>query len=333
MMPALRPMRLGEILDRTFEIYRRKFLLFVGIAALPALATFALHAADDNWLHSGQLVRTHNRGGAAFWGFVVGLGYYHISSFLGLLLMPAFVRACSDTIFGDPTSIRDSLRFAAVRWRSYAWLALLKELAELIVPELLALGSMFGIGFAADKMGLLDGSMSSPLVFIILSPAMAAALLFLWIAARLSFAFPTAAIEQLNGIKALRRSWSLSKGSRLRIVYTWLILTALALILSLSLQLLNRWLFYALYAATHSSFFGRHLYYEVAYFINALVATGIGPVFPIALVLFYYDQRVRREGFDLEKMMEAAGLNAVVPVPAGGEQTAPVTVETAPEGL
>ena len=36
MQAALRPMNLGEILDRTFEIYRKKFLLFAGIAALPA---------------------------------------------------------------------------------------------------------------------------------------------------------------------------------------------------------------------------------------------------------------------------------------------------------
>jgi hypothetical protein len=32
MQAALRPMNLGEILDKTFAIYRRKFWLFVGIA-------------------------------------------------------------------------------------------------------------------------------------------------------------------------------------------------------------------------------------------------------------------------------------------------------------
>jgi hypothetical protein len=34
------------------------------------------------------------------------------------------------------------------------------------------------------------------------------------------------------------------------------------------------------------------------------------PVFPIALTLFYYDQRIRQEAFDIERMMEAAGMNA-----------------------
>jgi hypothetical protein len=33
------------------------------------------------------------------------------------------------------------------------------------------------------------------------------------------------------------------------------------------------------------------------------------PVFSIALSLFYYDQRIRKEGFDIERMMETAGMN------------------------
>jgi hypothetical protein len=38
-MPAmdLRPLSLGEILDRTFSLYRRFFLLFIGISAIPRL--------------------------------------------------------------------------------------------------------------------------------------------------------------------------------------------------------------------------------------------------------------------------------------------------------
>jgi hypothetical protein len=44
-----------------------------------------------------------------------------------------------------------------------------------------------------------------------------------------------------------------------------------------------------------------------------ILVTGIyavlGPILPIALTLFYYDQRIRNEGFDIERMMESAGLN------------------------
>jgi len=61
-----------------------------------------------------------------------------------------------------------------------------------------------------------------------------------------------------------------------------------------------------------------------------LITTLLGPIFPIALTLFYYDQRIRQEGFDIERMMEAAGLN--IPVTSGdGEGT--VASPPAEEGL
>lgn len=33
-------------------------------------------------------------------------------------------------------------------------------------------------------------------------------------------------------------------------------------------------------------------------------------LYPIALTLFYYDQRIRHEGYDIERMMDDAGLIA-----------------------
>jgi hypothetical protein len=38
---GLRPLSLGELLDRTFALYRQHFALFVGITALPQLLTLA----------------------------------------------------------------------------------------------------------------------------------------------------------------------------------------------------------------------------------------------------------------------------------------------------
>jgi hypothetical protein len=37
----------------------------------------------------------------------------------------------------------------------------------------------------------------------------------------------------------------------------------------------------------------------------------LDPLFSNAITLIYYDQRIRREGFDIEMLMEAAGLGAV----------------------
>src|SRR2546425_4825838 len=42
----LRPLSIGELLDRTFSLYRRNFLLFVGIAAIPHLLVLAVKLAQ-----------------------------------------------------------------------------------------------------------------------------------------------------------------------------------------------------------------------------------------------------------------------------------------------
>src|SRR5580692_898851 len=99
-MPAqLRPMTLGEILDRTFEIYRKQFLLFVGIAAPPSLVLLALQLVDHAWIHTDRLLGPLNPRQTIIWSQVVWFGYYHISTFLGVLFLPAFVRASSNILF------------------------------------------------------------------------------------------------------------------------------------------------------------------------------------------------------------------------------------------
>jgi hypothetical protein len=42
----------------------------------------------------------------------------------------------------------------------------------------------------------------------------------------------------------------------------------------------------------------------------------IGPIYSTGLTLFYYDQRIRKEGFDIEWMMQAAGLTPQPGLPA-----------------
>lgn len=50
-------------------------------------------------------------------------------------------------------------------------------------------------------------------------------------------------------------------------------------------------------------------------------------LYPIAVTLFYYDQRIRREGYDIERMMDAAGMNAPGPSLAGDSPIAPAAEE------
>lgn len=47
-----------------------------------------------------------------------------------------------------------------------------------------------------------------------------------------------------------------------------------------------------------------------------LTNTFVGPIYATGFTLFYFDQRIRKEGFDIEHMMTAAGM---MPVDAAAE--------------
>jgi hypothetical protein len=53
-----------------------------------------------------------------------------------------------------------------------------------------------------------------------------------------------------------------------------------------------------------------HIYLQLAQFAGTALA---GPIATVAMALVYYDERVRKEAFDLQVMMQAIG-------PAGASQ-------------
>jgi len=308
MEAALRPVSLGEILDKTFAIYRRKFLLFAGIAAFPAAAMTGIHLADVAWWHVSSLVHPFRQPGIMLWRFTVSLGYHHVSGFLQVLFSPAFVYAVSCEIFGNPVTIAGSFRFALARWRSYLWLAFLKHTAVLIAPEVLAFGTMWAIGTLEDKLGLLNNDPSALAIVTLLVPIPVGIYLFFRAGVCLSLVFPAAAVEQLRGFNALRRSWTLTKGSRSRILVAWLLIATCAWILSAVIAYLLQFVASFCYYDLHLYWFNRILYQQLTYVFYAAISILVFPLYPIVVTLFYYDQRSRKEGFDVEIMMEDAGL-------------------------
>lgn len=335
MQAALRPMDLGEILDRTFAIYRKKFFLFVGIAALPATIMLSIHVVDIAWVHSDRWIAVTDatQGGRIALSWLRAYGYYHISGFITLLFLAAFVRLTSCEVFGENITIVAAFRFALARWRRYLWLAFLKYIAILILPETLAFGVFYGIGTLEDKLGMLGDQPNVPAIVILLLPIPAGIILFLWAGACFSLVFPAAALEEMSAWKALRRSWILTKGSRGRIFVAWLMVIACALVLDGLAAFLIWWIATLVYAGRHYAGFNQQVYTVVAYFFYAVIGAIIGPLYPIAVTLFYYDQRSRKEGFDVEIMMETAGLTQLAGVTEQTAAPSPVTahVEAASE--
>jgi len=319
MNEPLHPSTLGEILDRTFQIYRAKFWIFVAIAAVPALAMLSIHIADTSWLNIRPPFSLRNRGSAAMWSFLHSLAFYHLSVFLSLLIYPAFAKLASGLILGEIGTVASSLRFSLARWRSYLWVAILKLSAQLLIPEILMVSLYVGLFYLAYATGQFKNPKGTLLLLLFAIPIIAGSALVLWIGAALSLTVPACALERITGTRTLRRSWALTKDSRLRIMAAWLMIVITSLFLMVGLRLLLRlviWIFLGHQFEWTSS----RLYVESYYALYAAISTLILPIYPIAITLFYYDQRIRHEGYDIERMMEAAGLNAPVTTPAGVEE-------------
>jgi hypothetical protein len=124
---------------------------------------------------------------------------------------------------------------------------------------------------------------------------------------RYALAIASSVVENLKARQALRRSIELSKGSRGRIF----VLALLVLVIQIGLVLLTQIAFIVMSFKQHGqlSAGARVLQQLVAFVTN----TFIGPMYATGLTLFYYDQRIRKEGYDIEWMMRAAGLTAPAP--------------------
>jgi hypothetical protein len=333
MQAALRPMNLGEILDRTFAIYRKKFLLFVGIAAMPAAVMLGIHSIDVIWVHTDRLIGMdgEDRSTRMILNWLRSYGYYHISGFVQSLILPAFVHLVSGELFGESYSILGSLRFFWSRWRTYLRTGLLKMGAQLVGPEAVAFGLFFAVGTGLEKIGMTDNFFPLGAVFFLLLAALFAA--FFWMGTSLAFAMPAAALEETSAWKALKRSWNLTRGSRWRIFVAWIMAFACAMVMAGVVASLAWWIATAIYTGHHRGGFNQRVYELIVYFFYALIRTVVGPLYPIAVTLFYYDQRARKEGFDVELMMAAAKL--VVPAPAASPSTASVekAAVPAPDGV
>jgi hypothetical protein len=326
MTPNLRPMSLGEILDRTLQIYRARFLLFATAGAFPAVAMQSIYFVDGAWIHVHNLVHPA-RSSMVLWNLVVSLGFYHISLFVGLLIQPAYVKLASSSLLKERCSIASSLRFAAARWPTYLWTAVLKLLGTMIGSELLVGGLTIGALYLLDAAGEMDGTGNLAIGLTLALAIMFCFSLFLWLSACFAFAIPDAAFEGLTAFKAMRRSWTLTRGSRGRIAFTWLMVFAISWIVGGGIQLLLRWIAYFLGNGAHPVALVRVAYIPVSYIVSTAFVAVIGPIYPIAITLFYYDQRIRHEGYDIEQMIEAAGLNSTIAPAPVEEPTAQAAVQ------
>lgn len=308
MSATLRPMNLGEILDRTFEIYRKRFLVFVGLAAMAPFAVVGLRVNDVLWWHISSPRHFSREDIAFYWGILVWICYDHLRFLLSIPFIPALVNSASKAAFDEQDSILSSMRLSLARFGRYTSIGILKLLAVVILPELLAGGAFWGMAYAGDALGMFKAGSNAPYIITITVPLAILIGLFAWFGAGFSLAFPVAVFEGMTAIKAMRRGWALSRKDRWRIIATYFLILVLVWIVMIGAQALFRIAMALIVASFHLGMAWGTRYRAGVYVLNAIVIALLGALYPIATTLIYYDQRIRREGFDIEKMMEAAGL-------------------------
>jgi hypothetical protein len=323
-----RPSTLGEILDHTVQIYRSRFTVFFGIAAVPTAIVLVFASGVFlffSWFGtngSGGAGSGPNPETAVLVGLaLVGIALVAVPMFFVVtaLASAALNHAAARAFFDQKTTIRDAYKAVwAHGWR-YIWLYLLEVLIVVAAPfaAWFVLFLIFAGGLALAQtagIGLAGGALVG---LVAVLAGLALVVYFIWMALRLSLAFPACVVEQTAAWPSIKRSASLSMGTRGRIFLLYLLGGILNYLLSLviTLPVFITLAFLPGAKSPQNEQFAGMLIIFVAYAAAFAVQAFTKPVYGIALVLFYYDQRIRLEGFDIEWMMQRAGL--VVPQAAG----------------
>ena len=271
MTTALRPLSTGELLDRTFSLYRSHLGLFLGIFALPHLVVLGVQFLQlaSQWSYS----RVPNVPASLLW-FVVIL---FVALVMAAASQAAAVIAVSDLHLNRPASVLDS--FLRVKGHLLG-----------------VIGISFIVGVA-----VLAG------MFAFLVPGILLAIIW-------SLSVPAKVLENKGPLAAMSRSVDLTKGDWGRIFVVGL----LVVVLSYGVRtLLQAPILVAIVMSAKAGLRNAMLGWQIVSLVAGFIAQSlVGAVGTIAFSLVYYDERVRKEAFDLQLMMTSIDASALPSSPA-----------------
>lgn len=323
----LRPLSVGEVLDRTFSIYRSRFWLFAGISALSGSVQLVTQGFG---LFIHHLVLVHYGRSAALVGTeIVNVAAIFIFLLATAVTQAATVYALSEVYLGRIATVGLSLKGTIGQWYRYLGIALWQTgsmiwVALLLVTPAIVLFAMKLTAFywLAILLALLAGFGGLAYGF--------------YAYLRNSLGVQIAVVEQATVRSSMRRSKFLSNGAKGRVFLVLLIAAGLFWVAGMIqfpfLILIGR-------SPLEEHVLAQGAILLVSFFAHTLVS----PVALIGLSLVYFDQRVRKEAFDLLMLLgpettpqQAVVTEAVYPVVASPQaevaypQTMSVTDNVAP---
>jgi Membrane domain of glycerophosphoryl diester phosphodiesterase len=317
MSAELRPSSLGEILDRTAQMYRSSFLLYFGISALASAAILI-----PRLIAYTSISLTAHGNTQRFQSLSVAVSM--VMSLLYLVPMAlsiaALVFAVSASLRGESTNIRQAYASIRPRWYRYLLVMLATYTYAFLPIFLLLVPSIVLLRLEANGVGRL----LAPVVLIVL--VVGGIFAAVWWLLRWSLSIPAMVSEGLKVHRSMKRSAVLTKGARGRIFVMLLLVLAVVMVITYAVQVP---MFILLVTSKGRLTLATQVLSSCGVFLSSSFVT---PIWAIALTLFYYDQRIRKEGYDVEWLMaqaDAAALAAnanATPPPA----TPPPATLTAP---
>ena len=267
---ALKPMRFEDILDTTFSLYRKHFWLFLGLVAFSVLSELVLHLLSD----FSELFFDHS--------FLLGIAAVLITITFFVIGIGGMAIGSGATYLGENVTIRSVLQQTMDRF----WQLLGCFLLWLLVVTVLTV-TVIGIPWAiyfAVRWGLFLGT--------------------------IMFEKPVISI-------ALRRSSELVKGMWWRVFGMLLAILLLSTVVHAIIEISIGFILIATNLVSEVDFidilqwglFGESfesstpLFHAISIVIHLGVYAISFPIWIIGITLLYFNQRIRKEGFDIEMQL------------------------------
>lgn len=301
---------LGQILDRVFRLVRAYWRLFLGIAIVPMALVMVPMCAVMAWWFILLQPQITSRTGALphipvyfpIFAFALNLIFIPVYAFYA----PAGIYAAIQANLGVRVTIRQAYSVACRHYGRYLWLIVLVSLYILI--PLAVIASLIGGGAFLILRGAQPGSMPSALILLIPAGILSYIGILVYsvlIMLRFAVAYPAAVAEDLSARAALRRSSSLTCGTRGRIFLALLVVYVVAYVASFALMIVagsiaSMCAFAAMAAHVAVGSTAFYVLIGLAAVVYALIMVVYGAVIyaamGTALAVIYHDQRWRKEG-------------------------------------
>ena len=274
----LRPLEIGDLLDETFRMYRRHFVLFAGISVLLSIPTAALYGIGFGLF--GTFIQQAAPGVQPnFSALATMIPILGGATLLALALLPfsfgAITYAACESALGRPVTAGGIVRGVLRRY------------------------------FPLLGYWLLFNPLTASIAFVL---CIAPFILWIWVFVIWVAATPAMFIENIGLGAAFGRSRTLVQGRWWR---TFLLLFLLAVIFEVVRVALGAFIQLGqfLLQLVVSPFIALGIVSASAQIVDALV----NPIVQIAIVLIYFDLRVRREGLDLFQLAHRVVAPPVTP--------------------